>query len=172
MLVFLSIHERGGGSNLIDHNQRQHSLIRAFIGSFSYFIIARIMWTLKLCLNSCLAIEYAVIYGTQNIASSNSPSRLILNLRSIDEGNFSETVVQPTGNQHSNVLVETSNNGSHLYIFPHSGFGAVDVNWLHLGKRFNGTSIQQGQFEMHYSTQTLCNYFTFATVSWSCNWQP
>ena len=95
----------------------------------------------------------------------NSPTPLDITLPDGHAGNFSETIVQTTGNQHSTVLVERYNNGTHFFIFPHSGFSETDVNWLHLGGLYTGTSIQQGQVDIQYTTKTLCSFVEFANVS-------
>ena len=79
-------------------------------------------------------------------------------------GDFSETIVQTTGNQHSTVLVERLNNGTHFLIFPHSGFSETDVNWLHVGAMYSGADIQQGQIDINYSTKTLCSHVQFGWV--------
>ena len=73
--------------------------------------------------------------------------------------------MQTSGNQHSTVLVERSNNGSHFFIFPHRGFTETDVNWLYLGGLYGGSEIMQGQIDVQYTTKTLCRYVTFPGVS-------
>ena len=109
----------------------------------------------------------AIFYGTQFVASSYSPT--LLNLSSIPnghEGNRSLTIVQSSqGTFGSSVLVETLNNGSHIYIVPHSGWNGVTVNWLHVGQFLSVPTVRQGQIEIKYGTRKLCKYITFDEVS-------